>query len=117
MAEETIFSKIIRREIPADILYQDELVTAFRDINPQAPSHILIVPNVLIPTADDVESDHEVALGRMFTVASRLARQEGIAEQGYRLIVNCRNHGGQEVYHLHMHLVGGKKLGPMLARQ
>ncbi|MDW6003674.1 purine nucleoside phosphoramidase [Vibrio mangrovi] len=114
MAEETIFSKIIRKEIPADILYQDELVTAFRDINPRAPSHILIIPNQLIPTVNDIESDDEVALGRLFTVARKLAEQEGIAQDGYRLIVNCNAHGGQEVYHIHMHLLGGKPLGPLL---
>lgn len=116
MVTETIFSKIIRREIPADIVYQDELVTAFRDINPQAPTHILIVPNKLIPTANDVTAEDEPALGRLFTVAARLARQEGIAEDGYRLLVNCNRHGGQVVYHLHMHLVGGRPLGPMLVR-
>ncbi|MDZ7871036.1 MAG: purine nucleoside phosphoramidase [Rheinheimera sp.] len=116
MAQETIFSKIIRREIPAEVLYQDELVTAFRDIHPRAPTHILIVPNVLIPTANDVEAEHEAALGRLFTVARKLAAEAGIAENGYRLIVNCNEHGGQEVFHIHMHLVGGKALGPMLAR-
>jgi histidine triad (HIT) family protein len=116
MAEETIFSKIIRREIPADIVYQDELVTAFRDISPKAPTHILIIPNVLIPTANDVTAEHEAALGRMFTAAAKIAKDEGIDEDGYRLIVNCNQHGGQEVYHIHMHLVGGKSLGSMLAR-
>ncbi len=116
MAEETIFSKIIRREIPTELLYQDELVTAFRDIHPRAPSHILIVPNVLIPTVNDVEPQHEAALGRMFTVARKLAASEGISENGYRLIMNCNSHGGQEVYHIHMHLVGGHPLGAMLAR-
>lgn len=116
MAEETIFSKIIRREIPSNIVYQDELVTAFRDINPQAPTHILIVPNKLIPTANDVSTEDEVALGRLFTVAAKLAAQEGIAADGYRLLVNTNRHGGQEVYHLHMHLIGGRPLGPMLAR-
>ncbi|EGR0793080.1 purine nucleoside phosphoramidase [Vibrio cholerae] len=114
MAEETIFSKIVRREIPADILYQDELVTAFRDIHPRAPSHILIIPNKLIPTVNDVEVDDELALGRLFTVAKKIAEQEGIAENGYRLIMNCNSHGGQEVYHIHMHLVGGRPLGPLL---
>jgi histidine triad (HIT) family protein len=112
---ETIFSKIIRKEVPAEILFQDELVTAFRDISPQAPTHILIVPNKLIPTAADVTADDEASLGRMFTVAQRLAKQEGL-EKGYRLIVNCKEHGGQEVYHLHMHLLGGKDLGPMLSK-
>tara|TARA_R110000796_G_scaffold250209_2_gene378901 strand:- start:248 stop:628 length:381 start_codon:yes stop_codon:yes gene_type:complete len=116
MAEETIFSKIIRREIPADILYQDELVTAFRDITPQAPTHILIIPNHLIATANDVKASDEKALGRMITVAAKLADEAGIAEGGYRLIMNCNKHGGQEVYHIHMHLLGGKPLGPMLSR-
>jgi histidine triad (HIT) family protein len=114
MADETIFSKIIRKEIPTDILYQDDLVTAFRDINPRAPSHILIVPNRLIPTVNDVEDSDELALGRLFTVAKKLAAQEGIADDGYRLIVNCNSHGGQEVYHIHMHFLGGKPLGPLL---
>ncbi|WP_275554836.1 purine nucleoside phosphoramidase [Mixta sp. Marseille-Q2659] len=115
MAEETIFSKIIRREIPADIVWQDELVTAFRDISPKAPTHVLIVPNILVPTANDVSEAHEQAMGRMFTVAAKIAKKEGIAEDGYRLIVNCNRHGGQEVYHIHMHLVGGCPLGPMLS--
>jgi histidine triad (HIT) family protein len=115
MSEETIFSKIIRQEIPAKLLYQDELVSAFRDIHPKAPSHILIVPNKVIPTVNDVTTEDEVTLGRLFTVARQLAEQEGIAEQGYRLIVNCNRHGGQEVFHLHMHLLGGKSLGPMLS--
>lgn len=114
MAEETIFSKIINKEIPADLLYQDDLVTAFRDINPRAPSHILIIPNKLIPTANDVEAEDEAIMGRLFTVARKLAKEEGIAEDGYRLIVNCNSHGGQEVYHIHMHLVGGRPLGPLL---
>ena len=114
MPAETIFSKIIRREVPADIVHQDELVTAFRDRNPQAPVHVLIIPNVVIPAAADVLPEHEAALGRLFTVARRIAEQEGIAESGYRLIVNCRAHGGQEVDHLHMHLVGGRPLGRML---
>ncbi|EGU59912.1 Hit family protein [Vibrio nigripulchritudo ATCC 27043] len=114
MAEETIFTKIIDREIPADIVFQDELVTAFRDINPRAPKHILIIPNKLIPTANHVEAEDEAMMGRMFTAARKIAEEEGIAEDGYRLIVNCNAHGGQEVYHIHMHLVGGQPLGPML---
>jgi histidine triad (HIT) family protein len=113
MADDTIFSRIIRREVPADILYQDDLVTAFRDIHPQAPTHILIVPNAPIPTAADVTEADEAALGRLFTVARKLAEREGLG-QGYRLLVNCKEHGHQEVYHLHMHLLGGRPLGPML---
>jgi len=114
MAEETIFSKIIRQEIPTELLYQDDLVTAFRDISPKAKTHILIIPNKLIPTVNDVEESDELALGRMVTVAKKLAAEEGIAENGYRLIMNCNQHGGQEVYHIHMHLVGGEPLGRML---
>ena len=114
MAEETIFSKIIRKEIPADIVFQDDLVTAFRDISPRAPSHILIIPNKLIPTVNDIEQEDELTLGRMFTVAKKIAKDEGIDENGYRLIMNCNAHGGQEVYHIHMHLLGGHPLGPLL---
>lgn len=116
MAEETIFSKIIRKEIPANIVYQDELVTAFRDISPQAKTHILIIPNKVIPTVNDVTEQDEIMLGRLFSVAAKLAKEEGIAEDGYRLIVNCNKYGGQEVFHLHMHLVGGEPLGKMLAK-
>ena len=113
----TLFAKIIAGEIPSDMVYQDELVTAFRDINPQAPTHILIVPNKVIPTVNDISADNEQALGRMLLVAKQLAEAEGIADDGFRLIINCNDHGGQEVYHLHMHLVGGRPLGPMLARK
>ena len=116
MAQETIFSKIIRKEIPANIVYQDELVTAFRDISPQAKIHILIIPNKVIPTVNDVTEQDEVTLGRLFTVSAKIAKEEGIAEDGYRLIVNCNKHGGQEVFHIHMHLVGGEPLGRMLAK-
>ena len=114
MAEETLFSKIVQREIPADIIFQDERVTAFRDINPQAPTHILIIPNKIIPTVNDVTPEDENTLGHLFVVAKQLAEKEGIAEDGYRLLINCGAHGHQEVFHLHMHLVGGKSLGRML---
>lgn len=109
-----IFEKIIAGDLPADIVYQDDYVTAFRDISPKAPVHILIVPNKVIETANDISSEDAPLIGRLFTVAGRLAKQEGIAEDGYRLIMNCNKHGGQEVYHLHLHLLGGKPLGPML---
>ncbi len=117
MAEETIFSKIIKGEIPADIVYQDELVTAFRDVNPQAPTHILIVPNKPIPTVNEVTPEDESVVGHMFTAVAKIAKEEGIAEDGYRLLVNCGPHGGQEIYHLHMHLFGGRRLGPMLVKR
>ncbi len=112
----TIFAKIIAREIPSDMVFQDDQVTAFRDINPQAPTHILIVPNLEIPTANDVSAADEQLLGHMFVVARQLAAAEGIDADGYRLIINCNEHGGQEVFHLHLHLLGGRPLGPMLTR-
>lgn len=111
----SVFSKIIAREIPASILYEDELVIAFKDINPIAPVHILIVPKREIPTVNDAQPEDELALGRLFTVAARLAAEMGIAEKGYRLMVNCNKDGGQEVFHLHMHLLGGRRMGRMLA--
>lgn len=111
---ETIFSRIVSGEVDADIVYRDELVTAFRDINAQAPTHVLIIPNEAVATVAEVEEAHEAALGRMFTVARKIAEDEGIAEDGFRLIVNTRDHAGQEVYHIHMHLLGGRPLGPML---
>ena len=113
----TIFSKIIAGDIPADIVYQDELVTAFRDINPQAPTHILIVPNKEIATVNELSEEDERVAGRLLQVAKKLAAQEGIAEDGYRLMINCNAHGGQEVFHVHMHLLGGRPLGPMLMRR
>jgi histidine triad (HIT) family protein len=113
----TIFSKIIAKEIPADIVYQDDLVTAFKDISPQAPTHILIVPNKEIASVNDVSPEDEQVLGRLFVAARKIAEQQGIAASGYRLLVNCGDDGGQEVYHLHMHLVGGRRLGPMLMRR
>lgn len=112
----TLFEKIIAGDIPSDMVYQDDLVVAFRDINPLAPTHILIVPRKPIPTANDLTEADDAIAGRMMRVAARIAADEGIAASGYRLIVNCNRDGGQEVYHLHMHLVGGRPLGPMLAR-
>jgi len=108
--EETIF------ELPADVIYQDDMVTAFRDINPQAPTHVLIIPNKPIPTVNDVTEEDRDALGQLFIAAAKIAEQEGIAKSGYRLLINCGPDGGQEVYHMHMHLVGGRKVGPMLMR-
>lgn len=116
MPEETIFSKIVNGEAPADIVYQDERVTAFRDINPQAPTHILIIPNKAIPTVNDISAEDEALLGHLFVVAAKLAQDEGIANDGYRLIVNCNRDGGQIVFHLHMHLLGGRPMGRMVPR-
>ncbi len=113
----TIFSKIIQGEIPADIVYKDDQVTAFKDIQPQAPVHILIVPNKEIPTVNDLTAEDEQLVGHLFTVAAKIARDQGVAQDGYRLMVNCNRHGGQVVFHLHLHLFGGRPLGPMLMRK
>jgi histidine triad (HIT) family protein len=110
----TLFEKIISGDVPADFVHRDERVVAFRDIHPQAPVHVLIIPVKPIPTANDIEDEDAGVIGHMFCVARDIARAEGIAEDGYRLIINCNRHGGQEVYHLHLHLLGGRPLGRML---
>ncbi|UAJ65395.1 HIT domain-containing protein [Candidatus Schneideria nysicola] len=112
--EETIFSKIIRKEIPVNIIYQDKLVTAFYDKYPKTPVHVLIVTNKIIPTINDITTDDEIIIGRLFTVAKNIAQSHGISESGYRLIINCNSHGGQEIFHLHVHLLGGRSLGPLV---
>lgn len=112
----TLFEKIIAGELPADIVYRDSRVVAFADIRPAAPVHLLIVPLKPIPTTDDIEDDDESLIGHMVIVARNLARQRGIAKSGYRLIVNCNPDSGQEVYHLHVHLLGGRPLGPLVQR-
>jgi histidine triad (HIT) family protein len=112
----TLFEKIIAGELPASIVYRDSRVIAFLDIRPAAPVHILIVPNKVIPTTDDIEDEDEALLGHMVIVARDLAREHGIARSGYRLIINCNPDSGQEVYHLHLHLLGGRALGPLVQR-
>ena len=112
----TIFSKIIAGDVPADIVYRDERVTAFRDTSPAAPTHILIVPNREIPTVNDLADEDEALAGHMLLVARDIAQSEGIAQSGYRLIVNCNRDGNQEVFHLHLHLIGGRPLGGMVKR-
>ena len=107
---ETIFSKIIRHELPADIVYEDDEIMAFRDINPQAPVHVLIVPKIEIATVNDVQPEQAELIGKMVLTAQKIANQEGIAENGYRLVINCNRHGCQVVFHIHMHLIGGKQL-------
>ncbi len=116
MNEPTIFARIIAREIPADIVYSDDWITAFRDIDPLAPVHILIVPNKAIATVNDIDDADAELIGCMLLVARDIAKQEGIAASGYRLVINCNVDGGQEVFHLHMHLIGGRYLGRTVAR-
>ena len=107
---ETIFSKIIKHELPADIVYEDDAVMAFRDINPQAPVHVLVIPKVEIATVNDVKPEQAELVGRMVLAAQKIAADEGIAEDGFRLVINCNGHGCQEVFHLHLHLLGGRQL-------
>jgi histidine triad (HIT) family protein len=107
---DTIFGKIIRREIPADIVYEDDDVLAFRDLNPQAPVHVLFVPKQAIATLDAATPDDAELLGKLLLAAARYARSEGLAEKGYRTVVNCNEHGGQTVFHLHVHLLGGRAM-------
>jgi histidine triad (HIT) family protein len=109
MADE-LFLKIIRREIPADIVYETDEVIAFRDINPQAPTHILIIPKLLIPTINDIKVDQDALVGKLVLAAQYLAKEEGLAEEGYRLVMNCNQAGGQAVYHIHLHLLGGRQM-------
>jgi histidine triad (HIT) family protein len=112
----TLFEKIIAGELPATVVYRDPQVIAFLDIRPAAPVHILIVPRKPIATTDDLADDDASLVGHMVIVARDLARQQGIAKSGYRLILNCNPDSGQEVYHLHLHLLGGKPLGPLVPR-
>ena len=108
---ETIFHKIIRREIPADVVYEDEHLIAFRDIAPQAPVHVLFVPKVDFATLNDVPEGEAVVVGRLATAAARFAKAQGFAEDGYRVVMNCREHAGQTVFHVHLHLLAGAPLG------
>lgn len=108
---DTIFKKIIDKEIPADILFESDSILAFRDINPQAPTHILIIPKIEIPTVREINGkEHGPLIGEMIDAANKIAQKEGISNDGFRLIFNCGDNGGQDVYHLHMHLLGGRKM-------
>ena len=109
--DDCIFCKIINKEIPANIVYEDEEMLAFRDINPVAPVHILVIPKKHIEKVTNLERSDEELVGRIFTTINKIALQEGIAEDGFRIVVNCGENGGQEVKHLHFHIIGGQKLG------
>jgi histidine triad (HIT) family protein len=110
MLTDNIFQKIIDRKIPAQIVYEDEQCVAFKDVNPQAPTHLLIIPRKVIPTHDDISECDADLIGWMHLVAKKLATQFGLNE-GYRLVINCRERAGQTVPHLHIHLLGGRELG------
>ncbi len=105
-----LFCKLIAGEIPADVVYQDDDVFAFKDIAPQAPVHILVIPKEHIATINDANEEHQALLGKMMLTAKKIAKDQGLAENGYRLVINCNEDGGQTVYHLHMHILGGRSM-------
>ncbi len=110
MKEDTLFGKIIRREIPADIVYEDDQCLAFRDISPQAPTHILVIPKKAIPKLSEAKSEDKALLGHLLFIVSDIAREQKL-ENGYRVVINTGEEAGQTVFHLHLHLLGGRGLG------
>lgn len=105
-----LFCKMIAGEIPTETVYQDEHVFAFRDINPQAPLHVLIVPRIHIATLNDLQQEHGLLVGHLFTAAKKIAEDEDVAEAGYRTVINCNAEAGQSVYHIHLHLLAGRQM-------
>ncbi len=106
---EDLFLKIISREIPADIVYENEDVLAFRDVNPQAPLHVLIIPKIHIRTINEMQPQNAELFGKLFLAAQDIAAQQGVAEDGYRVVMNCNSAAGQTVFHVHLHLLGGRQ--------
>lgn len=109
----SIFTRIINREIPATIVFENDKVIGIKDINPQAPVHILVIPKKEIPTLNDISSEDRELIGDVFLAIREITKELGIAEDGYRVIANCNHFGGQEVFHLHYHILGGEMIGPM----
>ena len=109
--DDCLFCKIIKGEIPSQKVYEDEEILAFKDINPAAPVHILVIPKKHIDSIAKMEKEDEVLVGRIYTVINKIAEEQGVKEDGFRVIVNCGKNGGQEVMHLHFHLLAGTKLG------
>jgi histidine triad (HIT) family protein len=107
---DTIFSKIIRREIPAEIIYEDDDVMAFNDVNPQAPVHFLVIPKTPIATVNDIQPSQAELVGKLYLAAQKLAAEKGFAEDGYRLVMNCNERAGQTVFHIHLHVLAGRDL-------
>ena len=114
MAADCIFCRIIAGEVPSDIVFQDDTLVAFRDVNPIAPTHVLVVPRQHIESVNDLTSSDEDLLGHMVAVAKGVATRDGVSESGYRLVINCGPDGGQAVGHLHLHVIGGRKLDERL---
>lgn len=111
MSDTTIFDKIINKEIPADIIYEDDLALAFKDINPQAPTHFLVIPKTRIVTMNDINESNAHLVGHLYVVAAKIAAELGFADNGYRAVMNCNEDGGQTVYHIHLHVLAGKPFG------
>jgi len=105
-----IFCKIAAGEIPADLVYEDDLVVGFRDLSPQAPTHVLLIPRKHIATINDIAEEDEALIGRLYRAAAEVAGREGFGESGYRTLINCNAEGGQTVFHLHLHLLGGRRM-------
>lgn len=110
MSDDCLFCKIVAGDIPADKVYEDEQVLAFKDISPQAPTHILVIPKQHIATVNDLAEEHSALIGHMVLSAKKIAKEQGLADDGYRLIMNCNEQGGQTVYHIHLHILGGRQL-------
>jgi len=104
-----LFCKIINREIPADIVYEDDQVLAFNDIDPKAPTHLLVIPKKHIATLNDLTEEDQIVVGRLSLTAAKIAKDKGFADDGYRVVMNCNEDGGQTVYHIHMHVMGGRR--------
>jgi histidine triad (HIT) family protein len=111
MATDCLFCKIVAGEIPANVIYQDDHVLAFEDINPQAPTHTLVIPREHIATLDELDEDKEAIAGKILVAARNIAREKGLDDRGYRLVANCLESAGQTVFHIHFHLLGGRSLG------
>jgi histidine triad (HIT) family protein len=105
-----IFCRIAAGEIPADLVYEDDLVVGFRDLNPQAPTHVLLIPRKHIASINELQPEDEAIIGRLYAAAAKVAAQEGFAESGYRTVINCNDDGGQTVFHVHLHLLGGRRM-------
>lgn len=103
-----LFCKMVAGEIKPDTVYEDDEVLAFRDINPQAPTHVLVVPKIHISTLNDLQADHAALIGKLFLAAQKIAQADGIAERGYRTVMNCNREAGQSVFHIHLHVLGGR---------
>ena len=110
MAIDCLFCKIVAGEIPVEFVYESETVVAFRDINPQAPTHILVIPRKHIATINDITPEDEAVIGNMYTAAKEIAAAEGIADDGYRTVMNCNEGAGQSVFHIHLHVLGGRPM-------